>query len=178
MTDITPEVIRAWEREYHGTGDDGPGVDVGRVDLARIVRGEDPPTEPGLVYRADGTGLIYPGGVHDLHGEPGHGKTWLVVYVMAEALRTGAGVLALDYEGAPHTFVERLRALGVDDATIADASRIGYHNIPGVTGDEHVKVLASEVDELGAAFVSFDAMLPALARSGLDDNSNSDVARF
>jgi 5S rRNA maturation endonuclease (ribonuclease M5) len=162
--------------EWHPPAE--PTVDVGRVDLARIVRGEEPPTRPGLIYRDDGTGLVYPGAVHDLHGEPGHGKTWLVCYVIAEALRTGAGVLALDYEGAPHTFVERLRALGVADETIADADRVAYHNIPGVTHGDHVQVLASEVVELGAAFVSFDAMLPALARNGLDDNSNSDVASF
>jgi hypothetical protein len=155
-----------------------PGLDLGRIDLAPIVRGEQPPIQPSLVHRSDGKGLIYPGAVHDLHGEPGHGKTWLVCHMIAEALLAGSGVLALDYEGAPHTFIERLRALGVDDEMINDASRVAYHNIPGVTGDDHVEALAAEVVGLGAAFVSFDAMLPALARNGLNDNDNSDVAGF
>lgn len=153
-------------------------VDLGRIDMSRIVYGDDPPIRPGMVYRPDGTGLIYPGATHGLHGEPGHGKTWFICLAITEALKAGQGVLMLDYEGSPHGFAKRLEQLGVEKEVIADPTRLAYHNIPGATDERHVAGLADEVDNLGAVLIAVDAMLPALARSGLHDNDNSDVATF
>jgi hypothetical protein len=160
------------------TKDAGIEVDLGRIDMARIVYGDDPPTRPGLIFRPDGTGLIYPGATHGLHGEPGYGKTWFIVLAVAEALRAGHGVLMLDYEGSPHGFAERLEAIGVAKEVIADPTKFAYHNIPGATDERHVAGLADEVEDLSAVFIAVDAMLPALARNGLNDNDNSDVATF
>jgi AAA domain len=163
---------------HDATKNAGIEVDLGRIDMSRIVYGDDPPTRPGLIYRPDGSGLIYPGATHGLHGEPGHGKTWFIVLAVAEALKAGQGVLMLDYEGSPHGFAERLEAVGVTKEVIADPARLAYHNIPGATDERHVAGLAEEVDDLSAVFIAVDAMLPALARNGLHDNDNSDVATF
>ena len=69
--------------------------------------------------------------------------------------------------------------LGVADDVIADPSRICYANMPGrITPDHIATLMRAHGCSQGAAFVGVDAMLPALARSGLDDNSNTDVAHY
>jgi hypothetical protein len=175
----TPEIDAAMAKLYAAEpGGNGQAVDLGRIDMSRIVYGDDPPTRPGLIYRPDGTGLVYPGATHGLHGEPGHGKTWFICLAVAEALRTEQGVLMLDYEGSPHSFAGRLEQLGIEKELIADPKTFAYHNIPGATDERHVAGLADEVEDLSAVFIAVDAMLPALARNGLHDNDNSDVATF
>jgi hypothetical protein len=69
-----------------------------------------------------------------------------------------------------------VRAFGVADDVIVD--RVCYANMPGRVTPERIAKLKARMDSLAAAFVGVDAMLPALARSGLDDNSNSDVAHY
>jgi hypothetical protein len=155
----------------------GP-VDLGRVDLGPVVRGEQPPARPSIVWRDDGNGLFYPGALHDLHGEPGTAKTWLVLHAGAETLRTGGAFAFLDYEGTAQTFVERLRCLKVRGDVIADESRVAYHNLPGKTNPQTVAALGEQFTDMGVTFVGLDAMLPALIRNGYDDNSNADVAAF
>ena len=143
-----------------------------------IVRGERPPVVPGIVYRDDGTGLFYPGALHDLHGEPGTGKTWVVLFAVAETLRVGSSGAYLDYEGTAATFVERLRALDVADDVVADPLRVAYHQLFGRTNPAQVAGLVDQLTAMDATFVGLDAMLPALIRNGYDDNSNADLAAF
>jgi hypothetical protein len=130
------------------------------------------------VHRDDGAGILYPGALHDLHGEPGHGKSWFAFHAGAEALRTGGAFGVLDYEGTPHVFVDRMRALGVDDDVLCDRDRVAYHNLPGKTGRREVEALTVQFIAMEARLVVLDAMLPALVRNGHDDNSNSDLATF
>ena len=153
-------------------------VDIGEIDLTPFVRGDEPPVSLEVLFRDDGQGLLYRPGVTDIHGDPGTGKTLLVQYAIAEILKSGAGIVLLDFEGTARTFVERLRSFGVADDVIMDGSRVLYANMPGKITPEHVAALQDRMDSLAAAFVGVDAMLPALARSGLDDNSNSDVAHY
>lgn len=153
-------------------------VDLGRVDLAPVVRGDIPPVTPGLVYRDDGEGLLYPGALHDLHGEPSHGKSWLTLLAAREVLYAGHGAVVLDYEGTAATFVERLRRLGVDDELLADPAKVAYHNLAGASSPAVVAGLVDQAAAMHAGLVIIDAMLPALVRNGLDDNSNADLAGF
>jgi AAA domain len=171
--------LREWEERHHGPfGEAEPVADIGEIDLAPFVRGEAPETNLGVLYRDDGQGLFYRPGVNDLHGEPGTGKSLVTQVAIAGVLRAGDGVVCLDYEGTARTFVERLRVLGVADEVIADPSRVCYANMPGRVTPNHITTLKARMESLGAAFVGVDAMLPALARSGLDDNSNTDVAHY
>jgi AAA domain len=149
---------------------------VALVDLGAVVRSDAPPLTPGIIYRDDGTGTLYPALVHELHAEPGAGKTWFALYACGEAVRTGGSVLFVDYESSPAVFVERLRALEVDDDIIANPERVGYVNPDVGLG---VGELA-EFHRLGdkRALVVIDAAGPALARQGFDENSNHDVARW
>jgi hypothetical protein len=151
---------------------------LGRVDLGPILRGEEPAAKPTLAARDDGAGIFYPGALHDLHGEPGHGKSWLTLHAGAEALRANTSFAALDYEGNAHTFVARMRALGVPDDILDDPDRVAYHNLLGKTSAEQIDELVDEFTTMGVAFVALDSMLPALIRNGYDDNSNADQAAF
>jgi hypothetical protein len=152
--------------------------DIGRVDLAPIVRGEQPAVVPTIVRRDDGDALFYAGALHDFHGEPGTGKTWVQLYAGAETLENGHGFAFIDYEGSAATFVARLKALRVPGDVIADPARVAYHNLVGKTTPEVVDQLVEQFTAMNVALVGLDSMLPALIRNGWDDNSNADLAAF
>jgi hypothetical protein len=155
-----------------------PNGAVGRVDLGPIVRGEQADAVPTIVQRDDGGAVFYAGALHDLHAEPGTGKTWLELYAGADILRSGSAFAFLDYEGTAATFVTRLRALRVPGDVIADQSRVAYHNLVGKTSPDVVELLVEQFTEMDVALVGLDSMLPALIRNGWDDNSNADLAAF
>jgi hypothetical protein len=161
-----------------GPQDDSQEIDLGRADVGGVVRGEEPEAAPGVVYRDDGVGIFYPAARHNLHSEPGFGKTWLLNHAFAEALRLGGSVALLDYEGTVSTFVGRMRSLGVDDETLADLRRVGYYNLPGKVTKRMMDALVTELTGMHATIVGVDATLGALIRQGLEDNDNADQARY
>jgi hypothetical protein len=187
MRDVKPPpTIRlAFEGNGQATGPHitGPLYDrlttnTGWIDLAPIIRGDQPPATPTITQRTDGQGLFYPAALHDLHGEPGHGKSWLTLHAGAETLTNGGAFALLDYEGSAHTFIERMRALGTPDDTLADPDRVSYHNLIGKTTPAQIDALVRAFTDMGVTLVAIDSMLPALIRNGYDDNSNRDQADF
>jgi hypothetical protein len=88
------------------------------VNLDTILDGSyDPPT-PTMGLRSDGAGLIYPGRVHSIAGEPGGGKTWLALHMIAETIRGGGTGALIDYEDTASACVHRLKLLGLTAAQI------------------------------------------------------------
>ena len=69
---------------------------------------------PTLLPRTDGVCLLYAGRVHSLTGEPGGGKTWIALHLIADTLTAGGTAMLIDYEDTPASAVSRLRTLGVD----------------------------------------------------------------
>src|SRR5206468_6770556 len=124
------------------------------------------------------SGIIYRRALTNFNGEPAHGKTLFTLLAATEELHAGGAFAVLDYEGTPHTFVERMRSLGIDDEILLDETRVAYHNIAGQTRWRKVEALTAEITDMHAGLVVIDAMLPALVRNGYDDNSNTDLARF
>jgi hypothetical protein len=153
-------------------------IDVGRIDLGPIVRGEQMRVEPGIVYRDDGKGIFYPAGLHIAGGEPATGKTWIGNHAGQTTLDAGGAFVMLDFESSPAVFVDRMQTLGVPADVLSDPARVAYHNIAGKLTDDRVALLVDQCEAMGATVIVIDAMLPALARQGLDDNSNSDVADY
>ena len=86
------------------------------VDLGPALRGEQSCPAPGIIYRTGGPGLLYPGKVHGLAGEPESGKSWLALWAVAQVLTAGGRAVLLDFEDDETGIVGRLRALG---ATVA-----------------------------------------------------------
>jgi KaiC/GvpD/RAD55 family RecA-like ATPase len=177
-TDENIAALRAGLLGMNPNSDRGENVEIVEIviDLGAVVRGDAPPIEPGIVYRNDSRGLVYAGQVHDLHAEPGIGKTWIAMFSVAETLRLGGAVLFIDYESSPRVFVERLRALDVPDDVIANVARVAYVTPTGANTPATLDALVTLAT--GRLLVVIDAAGPALAREGLDENSNADVAKW
>jgi len=95
------------------------------IDLGPYLRGDVQRPEPSIGFaRSDGQKLIYPGREHAVLGETESGKTWFADACAAVELRLGHHVVYIHYEESdPASTIERLRLLGVDDATIGSGLR-------------------------------------------------------
>lgn len=78
-----------------------------------MLSGAYEPPKASLLLREDGQGLLYPGRVHWMQGEPESGKSWVAQQAAAESLKNAQDVLYIDYEQDLYTIVTRLRLLGV-----------------------------------------------------------------
>ncbi|WP_248242988.1 AAA family ATPase [Microbacterium kunmingense] len=94
-------------------------------DLEDVLSGSYDPPKPTVWVRSDGTGLLYPGVVNEIHAEAGIGKSWCALSVAAETLRDGGTVLYIDHEEHRGRIVLRLLSLGVT----AQQIREGFHYI-------------------------------------------------
>jgi hypothetical protein len=119
--------VEAWIEPEHvhehanppENGNDGPSS-WQPVDLGPYLDGTYTPPAPGVLYRTDGVGLLYPGKVHWCHGESESGKSWVAQVAAARELISGAPVLYVDHESGPADIVERLLALGVPGPVLRD----------------------------------------------------------
>ena len=149
------------------------------IDLDPILDGTwDPPT-PSLLRRSDGVGLIYEGRVHSLTGEPGGGKTWIALHLIADTLANGGTAMLIDYEDTPAAAVSRLRALGVDD--IALRERFTYVRPDGPLIDRQGRVAGrtmARLEALAADVVVIDSIGESLAAEGLKPNDDDQVTRW
>ncbi|MBV8542552.1 MAG: bifunctional DNA primase/polymerase [Pseudonocardiales bacterium] len=88
------------------------------IDLSPYLDGTFSRPEPGILYRDDGIGLLYPGRVHWAHGESESGKSMVAQIATVTVIRAGGQVLYLDHESDPGEITARLLALGADPADI------------------------------------------------------------
>lgn len=89
------------------------------LDLTSYLNGTYQPPTPGVLYRADRTGLFYPRRVHWLHGESESGKSWVAQIATVETIRRGEDVLYIDHESTPDDVVTRLLSLGASCEEVA-----------------------------------------------------------
>lgn len=149
------------------------------VDLGAILDGSyDPPT-PTIGIRSDGLGLIYPGRVHSIAGEPGGGKTWLALHIITEAIQHGGTGALIDYEDTPTACVHRLKLLGLTSAQI----RHQFHYIrpdgPLATKGGAIDVrTATRLQDLHADVVVIDSVGESLAVEGLPPNDDDAVTQW
>jgi Bifunctional DNA primase/polymerase, N-terminal/AAA domain len=85
------------------------------VDLGPYLDGTYVAIEPGIVHRADGIGMFYPGRVHWAHGESESGKSWIAQIAAMAVMASGGPVIYLDHESDPLEVIGRFRALGADN---------------------------------------------------------------
>jgi len=149
------------------------------VDLTPILDGTyDPPT-PTLLPRNDGICLLYTGRVHSLTGEPGGGKTWIALHLIADTLIAGGTAMLIDYEDTPASAVSRLRTLGVDDQAMRD--RFVYVRPDGPLIDRQGRVAGhtmARLEALAADVVVIDSIGESLAAEGLKPNDDDQVTRW
>lgn len=147
------------------------GTNLGLIDLTTLD-GTGP--TPTLGEIEPDHHLFYPGAIHDLHGEPSVGKTWIALWAAVEALHNGQGAMLIDYEDTAATCRARLLALG---ATLDDLTRFRY--VPGrAFTDADLHELRTIAAGLHGGPIIVDAVAPALAADGLDENSNTDVSNW
>lgn len=147
-------------------------------DLAAISEhGDD--VDPAVWLPVTGaTPLIYAGRVHDLHGEPNSGKTWIAYAVLADVLAHGRNAVWIDWEDNAATFIARAHAIGIPLDTIIDPTRVRYLRPVGPLGPPELAALAAILNTLEPALVVLDALAGALATDGLDENSNTDFTTW
>lgn len=148
------------------------------LDLTAVLTGTWQPPTPTMLVRTDGIGLVYPGRVHSIAGEPGGGKTWLALHLAAETIRHGDRALVVDYEDTPASCVARLRALGLDDAQIAAGLIYVRPERPLVGRGQYNVAALDELASWDIALAVIDSVGESIATEGLKPNDDDDVVRW
>ncbi|PLS83846.1 MAG: hypothetical protein CYG60_21085 [Actinobacteria bacterium] len=145
--------------------------DDGRVDLGAVLEnGIEPPTE--LVE-----GIVLEGRSHVIYSGPGHGKTFVMLWIILRVLERGAPVLLFDKENMARIMGERLKAMGADPATLSRL--LHYYPDPSLpTTEEGCRLYKARLDRIKPALVCFDSWIGFLASNGLDENASNDIATF
>lgn len=158
-----PELVDGWEF----------------VDLSEILDGSyDPPT-PTIGLRNDGAGLIYPGRVHSIAGEPGGGKTWLALHIITEQILAGGRGALIDYEDTPSACVHRLKLLGLTRSQIRDSFTYIRPDGPLKTKSGKVDVRSlSKLEGLDVDVVVIDSVGESLAVEGMAPNDDDAVTQW
>ena len=146
----------------------------GAIDLEPVRSGEGAPERPSYLRRTDGVPLIYPGKSHSFYGEPETCKSFAAAAALARELRASLDVVAIDFEDDAHTWVERLRALGVsDEMTLAR-----FHYVRPEEPITEAGWVELDLAVQGAAIVVFDGVNEGMALQGLNPVDNADVAKW
>jgi hypothetical protein len=88
------------------------------VDLAAILAGDTSPLEPTQLRRSDGVAMLYPGRLHDFHGEPETLKSLTAQLAVAQVLLDGGTGLYIDHEAEARDVVGHLLAFCVPPEVI------------------------------------------------------------
>jgi hypothetical protein len=174
---VDPRVVSKVREWLDLTEDDAesettePGEIAHRIDLGELVREGVPDPEwllPGLLYR---------GQIHWWHGEPGDGKTFLLLGLAYQLCQQGRKVLWLDEESGQVQTARRLQSYGAEPEVLTE--RFLYHSRPGLTLDPaDLDALFRTVAEDRPDMVVLDSVADVLGQAGLDEDSNVDVTRW
>ncbi|WP_235020189.1 bifunctional DNA primase/polymerase [Ruania rhizosphaerae] len=92
--------------------DEGPPPSWRPINLTPYLDGTWTPDTPTLLTRTDGQPLIYPGKVHDFHGESESGKSLVAQILTADLLQQNRPILYIDFEDDAGPITRRLILLG------------------------------------------------------------------
>ena len=150
------------------------------LDVAALMSGGEIEREfPTMLQRSDGKHLIYPGRLHSIYGEPGHGKTWVSLALVRERLEKGETVVYLDYDedDGGKSMALRLLSLGVNPAVVG--THLRYLNPQGLGRQQLSWVkLKRQIKEWKPSLVIVDTMAPALVELGLNEKDNAEVGAW
>jgi hypothetical protein len=149
------------------------------VDLDSILDGTYEPPTPTIAKISATKALIYPGRVHSIAGEPGGGKTWLALHIIAEQINDGGSGALIDYEDTASAAVHRLRLLGLSDEQIRSQFRYLRPDGPLVAKSGRINVAALDVlEQLDVDVVVIDSVGESLAVEGLPPNDDDAVTQW
>lgn len=148
-------------------------------NIAELMAGGELEREPPtMLARADGKCLVYPGKLHSIYGEPGHGKTWVSLHLVRERLNVGESVIYFDYDedDGGRSIALRLTELGMQPAEVAN---LHYFNPQGIGRDgEQWAKLRKIIRRHKPTLVVVDTMAPALVELGLNEKDNAEVGAW
>jgi hypothetical protein len=149
------------------------------VDIGAILDGQWIAPTPTMLRRTDGVGLLYPGRVHSLQGEPGGGKTWIALFAAAETMRADGRVLFIDYEDTAGAAVNRLLQLGVPEDYLRH--QFVYVKPDGPLMDKSGRVAGPTLARMLAVAPTLsiiDSVGESIAYEGLNPSADEDVAQW
>lgn len=124
----------------------------------------------------DSAGLFYAQGKVLLAGDSESGKTWLAHWTLLQHVRHGRVCSIYELEMGDRQTKKRLQLLG---ATHEDLRRIKYYRVPEMTSlIEQGSALNQAMLRDGSDVIMYDAVIPLVMESGLDNNSAVDIRRF
>ena len=146
------------------------------IDLTPILDGTYQPPEATLFTRTDGQALLYPGLVHDIHGESESGKSLLIQTECAKQIQTGQPVAYIDYESEPVAILERLQLMGATKQQIAQH----FTYIRPEQDPYRKQELPSFQNLLTQTFtlIVLDGVTDALGQAGAASKDNDEIATW
>lgn len=162
------------DEEYEEDRDPVEELNISELMLGGDIE-RDPPT---MFVRTDGRSLVYPGRLHSIYGEPGHGKTWVALHLVKERLDAGESIVYFDYDedDGGKSMAMRMMALG---ATPESVRNLHYFNPQGIGTDrEQWGKIRKMIKRVKPSIVFVDTMAPAIVELGLNESDNTEVGAW
>lgn len=121
-------------------------------------------------------GLLYPGHVHSIAGDPESGKTVLGAHLVLEQVRAGRRALWIDEEMGEDQVADLLVAFGATDDELDAVDHYAFAGLRPTPRD--AEALNALMTLLQPALVVVDSSGASLAAADLDENSNRDASAF
>jgi hypothetical protein len=144
------------------------------VDLAGIRAGACPRPTATLLTTNTGRGLLYPGAIHSVSGEPTAGKSWVAIEAVAQEIATGHPVLYVDFEDRAETLLARLDDMGAKPETVEALVR--YIRPETALDPQSGAHLDTSCEDCRVAIV--DGVTEGMTMHDLDLSKNPDVAKW
>lgn len=144
------------------------------VNLAEIRTSDHQRPQASRLINTAGKGLLYPGAVHSISGEPTSGKSWVALTGAAQEIAAGHPVLYVDFEDRPETLIARLDDLGCNPTAV---DRLVRYIRPE---QAMTPTLARHLDQAatGCRIAIIDGVTEAMTMHDLDLSANIDVAQW
>jgi hypothetical protein len=146
------------------------------VSLDGVVSGTSAQPKPDMLEVEDPAGprcLLYRGMVNGIHGDSGAGKSWLVMFLLAERIRAGEVVMLVDLEDTIESTVARLKQLGLTAPQILGGLCLVRPDAP--FGGPEVGSLLVLIADRQISTVVIDSLGEAFGLEGINENNDSEV---
>ncbi|MFD2792563.1 bifunctional DNA primase/polymerase [Promicromonospora vindobonensis] len=146
------------------------------IDLGPYLDGTWTPAEPTMLVRTDGIALLYPGLVHDFHGESESGKSLVIQAEAAARVQANQTVLYVDFESDAGQVTARMLAFGCTP----DELRTHFTYVRPEMSPHAMAELEAWATLLARPFTLavLDGVTDALGQFGAASKENDDIAAW